>query len=34
MNKHYVFGLSMILLASAAIASNAFAQEKTRAEVR
>ena len=34
MNKHYVLGLSMILLASAGIASNASAQEKTRAEVR
>jgi Domain of unknown function (DUF4148) len=34
MNKSYVFGLSMMLLASAGIASNASAQEKTRAEVR
>jgi Domain of unknown function (DUF4148) len=34
MNKCYVLGLSMILLASAGIASNASAQEKTRAEVR
>src|ERR1700730_6932079 len=34
MNKYYVFGLSMMLLASAGIASNASAQEKTRAEVR
>jgi len=34
MNKRYVFGLSMLLLASAGIASNASAQEKTRAEVR
>jgi lysylphosphatidylglycerol synthetase-like protein (DUF2156 family) len=34
MNKRYVLGLSMILLASAGIVSNASAQEKTRAEVR
>jgi hypothetical protein len=34
MNKSYVFGLSMMLLASAGIASTASAQEKTRAEVR
>ncbi|SRR5258706_8485979 len=34
MKKCYVVSLSMILLASAAIASNASAQEKTRAEVR
>ena len=34
MNKCYVLSLSMIPLASAGIASNAFAQEKTRAEVR
>jgi hypothetical protein len=34
MNKRYVLGLSVILLASAGIASNASAQEKTRAEVR
>jgi Domain of unknown function (DUF4148) len=34
MNKCYVLGLSMMLLASASIVSNASAQEKTRAEVR
>jgi lysylphosphatidylglycerol synthetase-like protein (DUF2156 family) len=34
MNKRYVLGLSMIVLASAGIVSNASAQEKTRAEVR
>ncbi|MGF6597595.1 hypothetical protein P3T23_002312 [Paraburkholderia sp. GAS448] len=34
MNKRYVLSLSMILLASAGVASNASAQEKTRAEVR
>src|ERR1700731_3880429 len=34
MNKSYVLCLSMMLLASAGIASNASAQEKTRAEVR
>jgi len=34
MNKHYVFGLSMLLLASAGTTSNASAHEKTRAEVR
>ena len=34
MNKRYVLGLSMMLLASASIVSNASAQEKTRAEVR
>src|ERR1700692_1284416 len=34
MNKRYVLGLSMIVLASASIVSNASAQEKTRAEVR
>lgn len=34
MNKRYVLSLSMILIASAGIASNASAQEKTRAEVR
>jgi hypothetical protein len=34
MNKRCVLGLSMILLASTGIASNASAQEKTRAEVR
>jgi len=34
MNKSYVFGLSMMLLASAGIASTAAAQEKTRAQVR
>jgi hypothetical protein len=34
MNKRYVLGLSMMLLASAGIASTASAQEKTRAEVR
>jgi hypothetical protein len=34
MNKSYVLCLSMMLLASAGIASTASAQEKTRAEVR
>src|SRR5258708_40304130 len=34
MKKRYVLGLSMIVLASASIVSNASAQEKTRAEVR
>jgi Domain of unknown function (DUF4148) len=34
MNKHYVLGLCMIMLVSAGLASNASAQEKTRAEVR
>src|ERR1700680_192551 len=34
MIKHRVLGLALVLLASAGIASNASAQEKTRAEVR
>jgi hypothetical protein len=34
MIKHRVLGLAMVLLASTGIASNASAQEKTRAEVR
>src|SRR5260370_32160065 len=34
MNKRYVLGLSMSVLASASIVSNASAQEKTGAEVR
>src|ERR1700686_446223 len=34
MNKYSVFGLSMMLLASAGIASNTTAQEKSAAEVR
>jgi hypothetical protein len=34
MIKYRVLGLAMVLLASAGIASNASAQEKTRAEVR
>jgi hypothetical protein len=34
MTRHRVLGLAMVLLASSGIASNASAQEKTRAEVR
>jgi hypothetical protein len=34
MNKRFVLSLSMILLASAGIVTNASAEEKTRAEVR
>lgn len=34
MIKHLVLGLAMVLLASTSIATNASAQEKTRAEVR
>jgi hypothetical protein len=34
MNKHSSVALSMVFLAMAGITSNAFAQEKTRAEVR
>ncbi|WP_213306806.1 hypothetical protein [Paraburkholderia sacchari] len=34
MKKHLVFGLSIAILASASVATNAFAQEKTGAEVR
>lgn len=34
MNKHLVFGLSIAILASASVAANVSAQEKTDAEVR
>src|ERR1700682_4710609 len=34
MNRRFVLGVSMIVLASASIVSNVSAQEKTRAQVR